>query len=109
MFTQPEDAPLSISGEVDRVYLSTPAEAFIVDGRRAIRILKMGFPDAVVWNIGAAAAGGMKDMGKDEWKQYVCYEAAVIGSPTVVPPTHSWTAGQTFTRIEASEVPKTAK
>lgn len=106
MSTQADDAPLSISGEVDRVYLSTPSEAYMVDGDRAIRILKMGFPDAVVWNIGNAAAGGIKDMGNGEWKQYVCYEAAVIGSPAVVPPASSWTAGQTFTRIAASEVPK---
>jgi glucose-6-phosphate 1-epimerase len=91
---------------LDRVYLSTPPEAYIVDGDRAIRILKMGFPDAVVWNIGSAAAGGIKDMGKDEWKQYVCYEAAVVASPAVVPPASSWNAGQTFTRIAASAVPK---
>eukprot|EP00967_Tisochrysis_lutea_P086983 scaffold122877_cov28-Tisochrysis_lutea.AAC.2 len=102
---QPDDAPLTISGEVDRVYLSTPSEAYIVDGERAIRVLKMGFVDAVVWNIGSAAASGIKDMGPNEWKEYICYEAAVIGKPAVVPPAGSWTAGQTFTCIDASEVP----
>ncbi|KAL3900985.1 MAG: hypothetical protein SGPRY_012358 [Prymnesium sp.] len=30
---------------------------------KALRILKMGFPDAVVWNIGQERAGGLKDLG----------------------------------------------
>jgi len=32
-------------------------------GDKAIRILKMGFADAVVWNIGSERAGGLKDLG----------------------------------------------
>ena len=45
--------------EVDRVYLNTPSEAFIVDepAGSALKILKMGFADAVVWNIGKERAG----------------------------------------------------
>ena len=36
------------------MYLSAPAEAYIVDEKadKAIKVLKMGFADAVVWNIG---------------------------------------------------------
>jgi D-hexose-6-phosphate mutarotase len=34
----------------------------------------MGFPDAVVWNIGSERAGGLKDLGAGEWENYVCCE-----------------------------------
>ena len=53
MATQ-EEKHLALEGEVDRVYLGTPAEAYVIDGARATRVLKMGLPDAVVWNIGEA-------------------------------------------------------
>jgi len=49
-----EEKHLALEGEVDRVYLGTPAEAYVIDGARATRVLKMGLPDAVVWNIGEA-------------------------------------------------------
>lgn len=103
---QPQDEPhLSLAGEVDRVYISSPAEAYIIDGARAVKVLKMGFPDAVVWNIGGAKSVGLKDMGAGEWKQYVCYEAAAIDKAVVVPANNSWAAGQTFTRLKSADVP----
>jgi len=102
-----EEEELSIEGEVDRVYLNTPSEAYIVDkpNGRALKILKMGFEDAVVWNIGAERAGGLKDLGAGEWQNYVCYEAAKIGKPAKLGPKTSWTAGQTFTRLPLSALP----
>jgi len=105
-----QEEELAIVGEVDRVYLNTPAEAFIVDqdSETATRILKMGFPDAVVWNIGAARAGGLKDLGDGEWEDYVCYEAAAIAKPVKLAPKSSWTAGQTFSKLERSKIPSLA-
>ena len=103
---QPQDgAYLSLAGEVDRVYINNPAEAYIIDGARAVKVLKMGFPDAVVWNIGEAKSAGLKDMGTGEWRQYVCYEAAAIDKPVIVPANNSWAAGQTFTRLKSADVP----
>lgn len=95
--TQEEEA-LLIRGEVDRVYLNSPAEVNIVEGERVINVLKAGFPDAVVWNIGAARSSGLKDLGAGEWQRYICYEAGAIGSPVALAPKTSWTAGQTFRR-----------
>lgn len=97
---------LPIVGEVDRVYLKTPAEAFLIEGERAIKVLKIGFPEAVVWNIGSERAPELKDLGPGEWEQYVCYEAGAIAKPVKVAPNMSWTGGQTFTRLAASDVPK---
>jgi len=109
-FTQ-EEENLPIVGEVDRVYFNAPAEAYIVDegSGKALKILKMGFADAVVWNIGDARAGGLKDLGKGEWEHYVCYEAATIGTPAKLAPKTSWTAGQTFSKLPLSALPKPGK
>lgn len=106
-----EGETLPISGEVDRVYLNAPPEAFIVDegAGKALKILKMGFADAVVWNIGEARAGGLKDLGAGEWENYVCYEAATIGKPAKLAKGASWTAGQTFSKLPLSALPKPGK
>jgi glucose-6-phosphate 1-epimerase len=94
-----EAALLGFDGEVDRIYYDAPSELYIrnvgADGR-ALKMLRMGFPDAVTWNIGGAKAGTLKDMGEGEWSKYVCLEAAIVGKPVSLPPSNSYTAGQTF-------------
>ena len=92
--------------QLERMNLGAPSEAYVIDGTCAIKVLKMGLPDAVVWNIGEAKAGGLKDRGAGEWKQYVCLEAAAIGKPVKVEPKASWAAGQTFTAMAAADVPE---
>eukprot|EP00308_Calcidiscus_leptoporus_P023246 CAMPEP_0119399446 /NCGR_PEP_ID=MMETSP1334-20130426/141361_1 /TAXON_ID=127549 /ORGANISM="Calcidiscus leptoporus, Strain RCC1130" /LENGTH=159 /DNA_ID=CAMNT_0007423339 /DNA_START=78 /DNA_END=557 /DNA_ORIENTATION=+ len=101
-----EEEHVTFTAEVDRVYGSTPTEAFIVDGERVVKVLKMGFADAVVWNIGADRADALKDLAAGEWKKYVCYEAAAINKPVKLAPNATWTAGQTFTRLTAAELPR---
>ena len=49
-----------MTGEIDRLYLGAPSETYIIDGDRAIRLLEMGFADAVVWNIGETKGAEMK-------------------------------------------------
>lgn len=86
-------------GEVDRIYCGTPAELGIVDGGsgggRTVRIVKNGFPDAVVWNPHVEKSAKMKDFGDDEWKDMVCVEVAVAGSgPVEVAPGAQWSGSQ---------------
>ena len=55
-----EEEETAVTGEIDRLYLGAPSETYIVDGDRAIKLLKMGFADAVVWNIGETKGAEMK-------------------------------------------------
>lgn len=109
------EGAVSFGGEVDRIYYGAPAEMYVVGtptdrgGGRAVRVLKMGFADAVAWNIGEARAGGLADLGPGEWAKYVCLEAALIGRPAQLAPNCSWAAGQTFTSIAAEEAKGKAK
>mmetsp|Transcript_382 Transcript_382/g.693 ORF Transcript_382/g.693 Transcript_382/m.693 type:complete len:290 (-) Transcript_382:349-1218(-) len=98
-----EEDGLPISGEVDRVYIDAPSKTWIIEGERAVQVLKMGLPDAVVWNIGPARAAELKDL--DDWTKYVCVEAAAINKPIKVAAGQSWSAGQTFTQMASSDVP----
>ena len=98
--TQGEDELLAFAGETDRIYYKTPSELYLLNvgaAGRHMKVLKMGFPDAVAWNIGGAKAGTLKDLAPGEWERYVCLEAALIGKPLKLEPKCSYAAGQTFT------------
>lgn len=71
-------APITFSGETDRVYLGTTATTTIVDpllGRR-IAIAKRGSRSTVLWNPWIAKAAKMADYGNHEWPGMVCVETA---------------------------------
>jgi glucose-6-phosphate 1-epimerase len=55
-----------------------------------------GFGDVVVWNVGATLGAAMSDLGADQWRNYVCVEAAVVGEAVVVEPGASWVGSQTL-------------
>jgi D-hexose-6-phosphate mutarotase len=79
------DTPIAIAGEVDRVYLDTPATCTVDDpvlGRR-IRIEKRHSQATIVWNPGHQKAQGVADIGGEAWQRFVCVETANCG-PHVV-------------------------
>ena len=48
----------------------------------ALRLEKSsGLADFVVWNPWAAGAAKLADMGDDEWKNFICVEAAQASKP----------------------------
>jgi D-hexose-6-phosphate mutarotase len=75
-----QDQPLTISSEVDRVYLNTTATVQISDpaGARTLTISKRGSSATVVWNPGAQKAAGMTDIGAGEWQGLLCVETANV-------------------------------
>ena len=81
------DKLLGFAGETDRIYYKTPAELTLLDvgaAGRHRKLLKMGFPDAVTWNIGEAKSVGLKDMGiLHEVLARGCGDAPVVGMPTL--------------------------
>jgi glucose-6-phosphate 1-epimerase len=83
-------AALTISGEVDRVYLQVPPMLRLQDGGSERRIVQSGFVDAVVWNPGPAKATQLGDMPPQDWQRMLCIEAGVIGQPVHLPPGKTW-------------------
>jgi len=76
---------ITFAGEVDRVYPATAAACTIVDPvlRRRIRIEKQAMRSTVVWNLGAAKALKMADLGEGEWQRFVCVESGNVGDDAV--------------------------
>lgn len=71
-----QSGPITISAEVDRVYLQTPDDVAIDDGKRRINIKKQGSRSTVVWNPWKVAAEKMGDLGKDGYLKMLCVESA---------------------------------
>ena len=80
-----QSGPVTINGEVDRIYKGVTGELVIDDaslGRR-IRIASRGCSTAVVWNPWSEIAASMGDLDDDDYKKMICVEAANAGPETV--------------------------
>jgi D-hexose-6-phosphate mutarotase len=87
---------ITFDGEVDRVYLNTPATCTIVDPvlRRRIHITKSGSLSTVVWTPGQIKGDKLGDLGQDGWRRMVCVESAnTMENSVSIPPqgTHTLT------------------
>lgn len=93
----PAADPLTIAGEVDRLYRGPHGPVTLDDPTlgRATRVTQAGFDDVVVWNPGAARAAALADLEPDGWRRFVCVEA-VAAAPVVVAPGARWGGTQTL-------------
>lgn len=90
-----ETAPhIQFTGEVNRIYFDAPAEARLVEPNRITRIRSAGFADTVVWNPAAAKCATMPDLEPDDWRRFVCVEAAAIAKPIQLQPGERWQGRQ---------------
>jgi glucose-6-phosphate 1-epimerase len=91
-----ESAAVPALGEIDRVYLDAPAAVELHDlaHQRVLRLERGGFPDVVVWNPGEEKGTALADLGGDEWRRFVCVEAAAVGTPVSLAPGERWSAWQ---------------
>jgi len=93
------DATVHIHGEIDRVYFDVPNVIEIHEIDRVLRIEKRGFPDAVVWNPGAAGTRGRADFKQGDQRDMLCVEAAAVQHPIVLSPGSQWTGSQVMTAV----------
>jgi glucose-6-phosphate 1-epimerase len=78
-------APITITGETDRVYMGTEADCVITDPgrRRQIVVAKEHSDTTVLWNPWTDKAKAMPDFGDDEWPHMLCVETANAGRDAV--------------------------
>lgn len=95
---------ITFDSEFDRVYLNTPPKVLIVDhlSKKTIVVKKEGLVDAVVWNPWEKKAKSMSDLGDEDYKHFVCVEAAVVQKPISLKPGEEWHAGQELSIISSS-------
>lgn len=93
------DAELVIVGETDRVYVGGPRSVSIEQAidMSSTHVAAEGFGDWVVWNPWRDAAAALGDMPPDDYRRFVCVEAARVESPIVLAPGAEWTGAETMT------------
>ncbi len=96
----PQDVPLRVDGEVDRIYWRAPARIELHEathaGPRRLECCQEGFQDTVVWNPGPEKCARLSDMPADGFERMICIEAAQIGTPVVLSPGQVWRGVQTL-------------
>jgi len=82
---QQDAVPIKITGETDRVYVSTDAHCTIDDPglSRKIVVEKYESKSTIVWNPWINKAKAMADFGDQEWPSMVCIETANVGDNAI--------------------------
>ena len=78
--TEISDA-VTVSSEVDRVYLNSTGTVDIHDAKwgRTISVRKSGSVSTVVWNPWIEKAKAMADFGDEEYREMICVESGNVG------------------------------
>lgn len=84
-----QQGDLRIEGEVDRIF-SSVATVIVRDGERTIHVHKHGSASTVVWNPGPEKAAKLGDLPPEDFRRFVCVEAANTpgAEVTVAPGAH---------------------
>ena len=99
-----QSGDVKFSGETDRVYLGTTNTLQLSDaaGKRGIRVVKQNSRTTVVWNPWVEKSAALKDLGANEWKNFVCIETTNVGPFAVkLEPGQSHTMAMIVSVLEA--------
>ena len=89
---------------IDRVYVDAPERLVVrAPGVAPLVLAKHGFRDAVLWNAGQVSGEAMSDLGRGEWRNYICLEAGAIVQPVKLAPQDKFEATQTISIIDSVE------
>lgn len=89
-----DGSPLIAPLDINRVYLQVPSRLELRCPTTMLVITQSGFEDTVVWNPGIAQAREFSDLAAQEWRQFLCVEAAQIKPPVQLAAGASWRGGQ---------------
>jgi glucose-6-phosphate 1-epimerase len=80
---------VTITSPTDNAFINTKNGVDLLDPKihRRIRLQKANSSTTVVWNPWQEGAGGLRDLGEGEWKQFLCVEASnIIGAAVTLAP-----------------------
>lgn len=78
-------AAIALTNETDRIYTDVKHDLTIVDPvfKRKIKISSSGNKNVVVWNPWVARSAQISDLGREDYKRFICIEIANAASDTV--------------------------
>lgn len=80
---------VTIASQTDNAFIKTQNAVDLVDPkmRRRIRLQKANSSTTVVWNPWQEVASWLRDLGGNEWKQFLCVEASnIMGAAVTLAP-----------------------
>ncbi|HEX2999027.1 MAG TPA: D-hexose-6-phosphate mutarotase, partial [Armatimonadota bacterium] len=94
-----EHAEIRFAQEVDRIYVQTPDQVWLVDEEtgRSILIEKENMPDVTVWNPWVEKSKRLTDFGDEEYQRMVCVETGIMDTMRVLRPGEVWQGKTRFT------------
>ncbi len=87
---------LRVEAETDRIYFDAGSPLLLGEGHRRLRIEATGFPDVVVWNPWQQRTAEMPDLAPDDFRRFLCVEAALIGRPLCLVAGAEWFGRQSL-------------
>lgn len=77
---------------IGRTYRDASGTLDLRSGERAVAVVNRGFENVVVWNPGADPS--FHDLPPDEWREFVCVEAAQVNRAVRLDAGQRWTGDQ---------------
>lgn len=90
----PTGKNLNGPANVDRVYARAPNRLTLLTQGYEVEIRQTGFADTVIWNPGPVLSQNLADLSSDDWRHFLCVEAAQITPPVSLPPGGTWSGSQ---------------
>jgi glucose-6-phosphate 1-epimerase len=90
---------LRVGGEIDRIYRDVRAPLRLDGPGASLRIEAANFPDVVVWNPGRDKAAALADLAPEEFRRFLCVEAACVGRPLRLDSGAHWWGRQTLLAV----------
>lgn len=87
---------LRVDREIDRIYFEASGSLRLTEGRRRLRIEAERLPDTVVWNPWRQRSASMVDLDPEDFRRFLCVEAALIGQPVALAPGGEWSGRQSL-------------
>lgn len=81
---------------VDYIFAGVTEPIVLHERSRSVISTQRGFADAVVWNPGAEIAKTMADLEPEDYRSFVCVEAASVERPVALAPHEKWSGSQTL-------------
>lgn len=80
-----QEGALRLDDKLDRIFHNVGGAITLEQPGGALRLAQQGFLDAVVWNPGAQDAAALADMEDEEYRRFICIEAALIDQRSLAP------------------------
>ena len=87
---------LCLEGATDRIYRQIRRPQLLRAGNLSLGLQQQGFPDTVLWNPWATGCAATPDLPADDWRHFLCIEAAAADTVQTLAAGEEWYGRQTL-------------